>query len=53
MHWGTVNGAGINGEEAERAWNSYIAQKVLLAHSPVAIFMQQGLNIQNISLIVP
>jgi hypothetical protein len=40
MHWGIVNGAGINGEAAERAWNSYIAQKVCLAHAAIAIFMQ-------------
>ncbi|KAF8484556.1 hypothetical protein DFH94DRAFT_688966 [Russula ochroleuca] len=34
MHWGIVNGAGINGEAAERAWNSYIAQKSNRAMKP-------------------
>ncbi|KAH9998417.1 hypothetical protein BJV77DRAFT_981661, partial [Russula vinacea] len=34
MHWGIVNGAGINGEEAERAWNSYITQKCNRAMKP-------------------
>jgi hypothetical protein len=28
VHWDSTHGAGINGEAEERAWNSYIAQKV-------------------------